>query len=300
VTVPGQVLVCIGDLIQDVIVWPSGPLAHGTDNPATITRVRGGSAANVSALAASTGAASRFIGRLGDDELGRHLERQMTDAGVEVRVQREGRTGSNVILVAPDGERTMFPDRGAAALLADVPPGWVADAGVVHAPAYSWATPTCAAATLDLFAAGRAAGALVSVDASSVDLILRVGADAVLATLRALAPDVLFANADEAAALSLVEESLPGTSVVVKAGADPVTITSPDGVRTRVAVAPVADVRDTTGAGDAFAAGFLAATLRGASPEQAVTAGHDLAAAVLSHPGASLTRTVPTPNEETP
>ncbi len=285
-------LVCIGDVVEDVVVWTDGPLRAGTDNPGRVVRTRGGSAANVAVFAAATGTASRFIGRVGADALGAALTAELERSGVEVRVQRAGRTGSIVVLVDPSGERTMIPDRGAAAELADPPPWWVAGAVVVHAPAYALATPGPAAAVGTLFRTARDTGALTSIDVSSVDLVTRLGADALRAALTRLAPDVLIANADEAAALGPV----PGiATTVVKAGADPTTVTGPGGAVVRVPVAPVDGVRDTTGAGDAFAAGFLTAFAVDRDASAACRAGHVLAARVLQQPGASLS---PAPSAE--
>ncbi|SDP21608.1 Sugar or nucleoside kinase, ribokinase family [Klenkia soli] len=278
-------LVCIGDVVEDVVVWTEAPLRAGTDNPGRVVRTRGGSAANVAVFAAATGSASRFVGRVGDDALGAVLTADLERAGVEVRVQRAGRTGSIVVLVDPAGERTMVPDRGAAADLADPPPSWVAGAAVVHAPAYALATPGPATAVRTLFAAARDTGALTSIDVSSVDLVTRLGAEVLRAAIARLAPDVLIANAEEAAALGPV----PGArTTVVKAGSAPTTVTGPDGAVVRVPVAPVDAVRDTTGAGDAFAAGFLTAFATGRDPVAACLAGHALAARVLQQPGANL------------
>jgi sugar/nucleoside kinase (ribokinase family) len=280
------VLVCIGDVVEDVVVWTDGPLRTGTDNPGRVVRTRGGSAANVAVFAAATGAASRFVGRVGTDALGAALTTDLERAGVEVRVQRAGRTGSIVVLVDPSGERTMVPDRGAAAELADPPPSWVAGASVVHAPAYALATPGPATAVRTLFLAARDTGALTSIDVSSVDLVTRFGADALRDAIIRLAPDVLIANTEESAALGPV----PGVATtVVKAGAAPTTVTGPDGAVVRVPVDPVAGVRDTTGAGDAFAAGFLTAFALDRDPVAACRAGHALAARVLQQPGANLT-----------
>src|ERR1700712_4074929 len=105
-------LVCIGDLVEDVIVWTTGPLAYATDNPSEIVRTRGGSAANVAVFASPFGPV-RFIGRVGDDALGRGLIADLADSGVQTCVQQTGRTGSIVILVDDLGERTMYPDRAA-------------------------------------------------------------------------------------------------------------------------------------------------------------------------------------------
>src|SRR5688572_24603757 len=110
----------IGDLLEDVVVWVAGAPVEGTDNPATIRRSRGGSGANVAAAAAAAGAAARFVGRVGVDGAGDALVAQLAAAGVDVRVQRGGRTGCVVVLVDGAGERTMFPDRAAAAELGPI------------------------------------------------------------------------------------------------------------------------------------------------------------------------------------
>jgi sugar/nucleoside kinase (ribokinase family) len=279
-----SVLVTIGDLVQDVVVWPAGPIERGTDNPAAVHRTRGGSAANVAVFASRFGP-SRFIGRVGDDALGRALVAELERAGVEPRVQVAGRTGSIVILVDEAGERTMFPDRAAAAELADVPVAWLDGAALVHATAYAFATPESHATTAALLRAARQRSMLVSLDAASVG-VLRTQQFA--ETLRTIEPDFLFANRDEAQLLRLDCLALPRTTVVVKDGPRPIVVRTPAGT-TSVDIAPIS-ARDTTGAGDAFAAGYLSAVLDGAHPSRAVRVGHELATTVLGTPGAASDR----------
>jgi sugar/nucleoside kinase (ribokinase family) len=278
--VPSAPLVCIGDLVEDVVVWPHGALSHATDNPATIVRARGGSAANVATFASAI-VPVRFIGRVGADALGQSLIDELLALGVDARVQMLGRTGSIVIIVDETGERTMYPDRGAAAELADVDHSWIAGAAIVHAPAYGLATETSRRELISLLAGARQAGALVSVDASSAQLLTD---PAVVTAIAAVAPDIIFANRDEIGRLMP-----PGatSTVVVKAGADPVVIRRGSGEVVEVAVPPVDGVRDTIGAGDAFAAGFLAARLLGFDDRAAAVRGIAVAATVLATPGAT-------------
>ena len=191
-----------------------------------------------------------------------------------------------MILVDDHGERTMFPDRAAAGELADVPLDWADGAGAIHAPAYGFATPESAGAVLALLESARLGGAHVSLDAASVSLLLDLGVDAFAEIVARVRPDVLFANAAEARLLALEGRRWPGTTVVVKNGPDPVQVRSPDGESLVVPVIPVSDVRDTTGAGDAFAAGYLRATLYGAPVGEAIRTGNATAATVLMTPGA--------------
>jgi sugar/nucleoside kinase (ribokinase family) len=78
---------CIGDLVEDVVVWSAGAPRSGTDNPAGIQRVRGGAASNVAAFASSLGTSVRFVGRVGDEPAGKALVRELVVAGVDPKVQ---------------------------------------------------------------------------------------------------------------------------------------------------------------------------------------------------------------------
>lgn len=276
----------IGDLLEDVVVWPTGHVRRGTDNSATITRSRGGSAANVAAAVVAAGGSARFIGRIGDDDLGLQLSGRLRDCGVDVRVQHVGRTGSVVVLVDTDGERTMFPDRAAAAELTMVDPAWLAGTAVLHLPAYALSTSarpvTVAAAEV------RRLGGRITVDLAAASLITAVGADTLRVMITDLQPAVVFANADEAEAIgaSSGDGEAPWPIVVIKRGPDPAVVVRADGTVVEVPAEPVRGVVDTTGAGDGFAGAFLAAWVAGGSVEAACGAGHRGAAAVLTTPGA--------------
>jgi sugar/nucleoside kinase (ribokinase family) len=283
-----RTLVCIGDLVEDIVVWAADAPRFGTDNPARIQRVRGGAASNVAVFASSLGTPVRFVGRVGDDAAGEALVRELVVAGVDPQIQRQGRTGAIVILVDASGERTMFPDRAAAAELAEVPDSWISGADACHLSAYSLTGPSwpvlCRASKI-----AHAEGAILTIDAASVALIDSIGPVAFRDLIRSLQPTYVFANGAEADIGSLRELAGPGTMVVVKNGMDPTEIHAAGNRSSTVRPAPVDEVRDTTGAGDAFAAGFLAAVLDNAEPVEAVEAGHSLARRVLTQPGAILT-----------
>jgi sugar/nucleoside kinase (ribokinase family) len=138
-----------------------------------------------------------------------------------------------------------------------------------------------------LAAQARAAGIAVTVDASSVAVLEAFGIGRFRSVVRSLAPAVLLANVDEAAALGLAADPLAPVTVVKDGPRPVVVVTGGEGPCQAVPVPPVAKVTDTTGAGDAFAAGFLVAWAAGTPVVDAVRAGSALAATVLAEPGAA-------------
>lgn len=284
----------LGDLVEDIVVWQREPLRHATDTDVDVVRTRGGSAANVAAYAAHLHA-TRFIGCVGTDAAGDSLVADLRGHGVDVRVQRRGTTGTVVVLVDPRGERTMLPHRGAAAELSEVRDDWLVDLAHLHVPAYSLLSEPASLTAVRCLETVRRSGGTLSVDASSTGALERFGVDRMVDLLAGLAPDYLLANRDEASLLALWDGRLPGpgrarlprTTVVVKDGGGATTVVEPSGTVATVPVPAVRDVRDLTGAGDAFAAGFLTARLQNLDLEEACERGHATAASVLTRPGAS-------------
>ena len=283
-------LCTIGDLIEDVVVWLNGELNIGSDTDSVIVRTRGGSAANVAMFGALNGTPSRFIGQVGNDNLGEQLCASLRESGVDVCTVAEGRTGSIVVIVQPNGERTFLTDRGVASDLSVFNAAHLAGVSVVHVPTYSLALDPLATTAVQYMRAARAAGALISIDASSTAVLRDYGVDRYAALIASIAPDVFLCNSDEAALLNIDSaHPMHGADLtVIKRGALPVTAITASGAVTEVVPPSVANIVDTTGAGDAFAAGFLPAYSSTRNIADAITHGNSIAARVLRSPGATL------------
>ena len=273
----------VGDLVEDVVVHLLESVNTASDTRSVVSRRRGGSAANVVEAACLARARARFIGQVGNDATGRWLTEQLEAVGADVAVRWVGRSGTIIVLVDPSGERTMLADRATCVALADPDPAWLDGLRTLHIPYYSLVGEPLATTTATLARWANERGIRVSVDASSAALLQHDGADVALARIAALAPQVVLANELEAAVLGdgLHPTSLGGAVVVVKHGADPAVVMQPGMHAVEVPALAVPSVRDTTGAGDAFAAGLLIAMADGADPVTAAANGHAVAAAAV-------------------
>lgn len=292
---PGQVTV-LGDLMVDLIAQVPHPPAIGTDTSASISQHFGGAGGNVAAWLAALDVPVALIGRVGADAFGTEMVQALADAGVTLHVESDaGRsTGVCISLVTPDGERTMLPDLGAnAGLLPEhlpqeaLPPG-----GHLHMSGYSLLHAETRFTALGALDIARHKDIAVSIDASSVDPLRHVGPETFLGWIRPCS--ILFANADEATALTGVED--PETAalalrdvaaiVVVKLGSNGALVAHGHTVTQRPAHEVDANVLDTTGAGDAFTAGFLSAWIRREGIDAALESGLDTAARAVASVGA--------------
>jgi sugar/nucleoside kinase (ribokinase family) len=262
----------VGDLVLDVALTPDRHLARGTDVTGRVVMRQGGSAANAARWLGRLGMRPTLVCAVGRDATGRALVADLADDGVDVRaIHVAGApTGRIGVLVEPGGERSFVTARGAALLLRpeDLRPDWFAGAAAVHLPTYSLLDEPLGLAGMAAVRAGHEAGALVTVDLSSTGPLLANGRRASIHLIEAAAPDLLFATRSEARALlgpKHEEERLLelAPAAVVKRGRKGVTVLlrrGDDALRLEVATTPV-KAEDSTGAGDAFDAGFLAGWL---------------------------------------
>lgn len=287
-------VVVVGDLMVDVVAAAQEPLAYASDAAARVRWSGGGGAANVAAWLAAAEVPAMLVTRVGEDLAAHAATAELTAAGVDVRATADPElaTGTCVVVVSPDGERTMLPDRGANAALApeDLPDDAFAPGSHLHLSGYTLLHPGSRRAGLAAMKRARRAGMPVSVDPASAAPLFACGPREALGWLEGA--DVLLPNHDEATALTgeadprRAAAALAGhvAEVVVTLGADGALWT--DGTATVTVGAPTAHVVDSTGAGDAFAAGWIAARRAGADPAEALTAGCANGACAVARHGA--------------
>lgn len=289
-----QVLV-VGDINLDVLVRPARPIEQGTDVPAEIDQRPGGAGANVAVGLARLDVATTLAGCVGGIDSGPVIE-LIREAGVHLalRAVSDARTGAIVVIIATDGERSMASDRGANLALreTDVPEQLIAGHRHLHVSGYTFFHPGTRCAAVTAIGRARAMGRTVSVDPASVAPIRGYGVAQFLTDIEGI--DLLLPNTDEALALSGrsdVQQAAQALAadfpvVAVTRGASGALWADRGGVLQRPTVAGPGMVLDTTGAGDAFTAGLLAAWLDGQSPSSCLEAGQHAAAVVVARSGA--------------
>jgi sugar/nucleoside kinase (ribokinase family) len=303
----------LGDLVLDIVATARQEVSRGSDVPGTVRFRAGGSAANTARAFARLGGRASLVTSIGDDAWGRRLVAAVRADRVTVHAVAVPRPSARLVaIVGAQGERSFVTDRGAADRLApgDVRDRWIDGTDALHLPGYSLFTQPLARAAARAAVIARERGAVVSVDLASRVPLLAMGRVAARDAIGSLEPSILLGNREEAAALigSREERLLDLAPVVVIKEGDAgcrVLTRGPDAaavagraVHLAVATTPVRAV-DTTGAGDAFDAGFLHALLTGserkgmlardaASLRRAAVAGHRAAAAVLTGPRPEL------------
>jgi sugar/nucleoside kinase (ribokinase family) len=283
-------VVVVGDVVTDIHVVHNGPIATGSDTPASIRVMGGGSAANTAAWLATTGSAVDLVAVVGRDSAGDERLAELTAAGVgcvHIRRSADAPTGSIVVL-AHGGDRSFLTDRGANLLLvpSDVDSVLSTSTRHLHLSGYVLLDASSQAAGRHALTAARGRGLTTSVDMASAEPLRRVGPSTVLEWVRGV--DILLANLEEARVLAGRSDPVAAArslnsyarTVVVKLG-ERGSVWSAGGAAVEAPAVPADSVVDATGAGDAFAAGLLSAWLNGSSPAQCLAAGARLGAAAV-------------------
>lgn len=263
---------------------------------APAVEISGGSVANSMAGIASLGGRAGYVGKVKSDQLGAVFTHDIRAAGVEFtsRPATDGAsTARCLILVTPDGQRTMSTYLGACVELGpeDIDESLLSRSKVVYLEGYLWDPPRAKEAMLKAANLTHKHGRRVALSLSDAFCVDRHRAE--FKRLIADHVDILLAN--EAEILSLTEtESFDEAARAVQEHCEITVLTRGEhgavvltgGKRFEVAAEPVAKVVDTTGAGDLFAAGFLYGFTRGDGPSESARIGAICAAEVISHFGA--------------
>jgi sugar/nucleoside kinase (ribokinase family) len=257
----------------------------------------GGSAANAVAGLAALGLRSGFIGQLGDDQLGEIFQHDIRSLGVAFNTPARGDVGATarcLIVVTPDAQRTMNTFLGAAQRLGPdaVDPAQVAQASILYLEGYLWDPEEPRQAMYKAMNAARQAGTKIAFTLSDSFVVDRHRAD-LMRLLDEGRIDILFANEAELLQLAGADDFDAAVDIVSAKAPTVVATRSEKGAVARrgsetasVGAEPIAALVDTTGAGDLFAAGFLAGEARGLGLEDSLRLGAICAAEVIQHYGA--------------
>ncbi|RLT32115.1 MAG: sugar kinase [Chloroflexi bacterium] len=267
-------IVAVGDLVWDVLVQPDTLLLPGGDTTGKIAVQPGGSAANVAAWIARLGGPAGFVGSVGNDPFGDMIVADLEREGVQCAIARSDSLNTGVIAVMIDrgGQRSMITNQGAdfCLLPSDLPNAMLTDAAHVHITAWSLFSDPPRAAALAAAQMAKAAGATVSFDPASYQMIRELGHDRFDATIAALPVDIVFPNRDEGMILTGEKEPIRIAAALRRRFADAIVVLKLDKDGCYVSgptyqgfhPSRAVDMVDATGAGDSFNAGFLARYLR--------------------------------------
>lgn len=272
-------ILVVGDVVDDIGVRPLGTINAASDTESEIRMTPGGSAANVAAWLGHLGSYARFVGKAGADGVVRHVD-ALTAYGVDARITADAEQPTATIVLTLDdaADRTMYVDRAANRMLktADLPADIWDEVEWLHLTGYSFFDDGVRPIVIELMAEARRRKIGVSVDPSSLGFLEVAGRDEFIEWVADA--DLLFPNDDEQGFLRLEGD------VVVTLGRGGATFGGHS-----VPAAP-AEVVDTTGAGDAFCAGFLSVWTKHRDPAKALVAGADAAAQCVAVRGARPVR----------
>jgi sugar/nucleoside kinase (ribokinase family) len=291
--VTSQKVLCIGDVMLDVVVALQAPINYGEDTPSKITTHGGGAAGNVASWIAHAGTAASIVARIGNDSAGAAITSEFDDLGVDYSSLRKTSDATGVVVVVVDkkGERTMFPETGANSglVVTDMPD--LAGFDAAYVSGYALLNPRSRAGVLDMIAVIKSAGLPIFYDTVTVGAMKEVDRALIQSWLPLM--DYVLPNEEEAlyvadaadidSALTKLLELCP--AVIIKRGPSGAIAQNRGGTRIDIdAIKTV--VADTTGAGDSFAAGFIATQISGGDLSASLKAGVTLAAKCVANIGA--------------
>ncbi|MBW4040575.1 MAG: hypothetical protein HIU86_00390 [Acidobacteria bacterium] len=284
-------VLAVGDVIDDVLVRPVGPIAPDTDTPSAIERVAGGSAANTACWLASIGTPASLVASVGREDVQRHAT-LLAERGVMPHLKPSARPTGTIVVLSQGESRSMLTDRGAneETCPADVTDRLLASHLVLHVTGHVFAGRDRDTAWQDLFARAALAGLTTSVAPGSAGHLRAIGPGRFRRIVAGV--DLLIASREEAQVLTGRRD--PAAAALELAAAHPLVVVTlgSDGsvlatAGSTVHVPSVAvEVVDVTGAGDAYAAGLLAALLAGATDAEAGRRAAALAAEAVARVGA--------------
>ncbi|CAN2237037.1 RbsK Sugar kinases, ribokinase family [actinobacterium SCGC AAA044-D11] len=286
-------ILCIGDIMLDVTVLLNRPIVEGLETRAKISTQGGGAAANVASWLAHNKTAAYLVTRIGDDSAGQTLLSELDAYGVEHSniVIPNTNTGVVVVIVGVEGERTMFPDSGANSGLglSDLPE--LSQFSAVYLSAYSLINSKSRAGVLEIISALRGANLPIILDPATVGVLMEVGVGAANEWLNFI--DAIILNEEESHFLTGCENPIDAAAellkkvktVVIKRGSNGALGQNRGGQLIQVQARPTT-VINTTGAGDAFAAGFISIWANNGELLDALDSGSELAAKCVALVGA--------------
>jgi sugar/nucleoside kinase (ribokinase family) len=291
--VTSQKVLCIGDVMLDVVVVLQAPINYGEDTPSKITTHGGGAAGNVASWIAHAGTAASIVARIGSDSAGAAITSEFEDLGVDYSSLRKTSDATGVVVVVVDkkGERTMFPETGANSglVVTDMPN--LAGFDAAYISGYALLNPLSRPGVLAMIDAIKSAGLPIFYDTVTVGAMREVDRALIQSWLPLM--DYVLPNEEEAlyvadtpdidSALTKLLELCP--AVIIKRGAGGAVAQERGGNRIDVD-AMKTEVADTTGAGDSFAGGFIAAKISGSDLTASLKAGVTLAAKCVANIGA--------------
>lgn len=291
-------LVVVGDYAWDVLIRTKAQLLQGGDLYGEVQLAPGGSSANVAVWARRCGLPTAFVGKIGRDRFGQLAQDELESEGVQAywALTDEHLTGSVAVWIDHSGERSMVSGKGADHYLLpeELPRDVLQSARHVHLSGWSFFTDPPRGAARAAAQIAVAAGATLSLDPGSFQMIDEMGAQAFIDMTADLGVSILFPNLEEGQILSgqrdphaiaqRLAQVYPGAMVMLKLDDEGAYLFHEGQGRHFPSTAD--RLVDATGAGDSYAGAFLAAWLRGKTPEEAATGANALAGWVVARVGA--------------